>query len=569
MNEKEVVAKLLEQHIESISREEIIALLEKPKYSNLGDIAFPCFILAKLNKKSPFEIAQDIAARMDLLPKQVSKVEAIGGYINFYLNKQVIAENTIDMILRQKDAYGSSSEGKGKKIVIDFSSPNIAKPMSIGHLRSTIIGNSLSRIYSFLGYRCININFLGDYGTQFGKLIVAYKKWGKLVAKELVSEPVKALLTLYTKFHEEAGKENSDLEEEARKEFKKLEEGDKENLRLWKDFRAASIKEFEKFYDVLGVKFDSYSGESFYKDSAAKVIDELVKRKIAVESQGALIVNLDKFNLPPMLIKKSDGTTLYSSRDLAAAIARYNSYKFDKMLYVVASEQNTYFKQLFKTLELLGLSWARSCNHVNFGMIYMDKGKISTRKGSIIFLEDVLEKIFGLTRKMIKKDMPEKEKEKIAKAVGVSALIYSDLSNDRIRDIKFDWSRILQLEGDSGPYLQYTYARAKSILKRAGAKPKRANIKSDLLLSDDEKALVMLLREFPEIVKDAANQFAPHIIANYALKVADEFNRFYEKYPVLNASKDERQSRLALTEAVSHVLKNSFLLLGMIPLEKM
>jgi len=564
--ERELIANELSRIIK-LKPEAVIPLLEKPKYSNLGDISFPCFHLSKQLKKNPYDIAIELKEKLQILPLEIEKVDALGGYLNFFLNKKTFIISTVNKILKQKDKYGSKKQNK-KKIVIDFSSPNIAKPMSIGHLRSTIIGNSLYKIHSFLGYKCIAINFLGDYGTQFGKLLVAYKKWNPSKA-EFEKDPINTLLKLYNKFHVEA-ESNLKLEDEARKEFKKLEEGDKENIVLWKKFRALSIKEFEKFYSILGVKFDLYSGESFYRKDAAQIITEMRRRNIAVESQNALIVNLEKYNLPPLLIRKSDGATMYSTRDIAAAAARYNTYKFEKMLYVVASEQNTYFKQLFKTLEILGMKWAKDCRHVNFGMIYMEKGKISTRKGEIIFLEDVIEKIINLSREMIAdRKLSEAEKSKIAKAVGVSALIYSDLSNDRIKDIKFDWDRILRLDGDSGPYLQYTYARANSILTKIKAKPKNLSKKDlDINLAEEEKELALLLNEFPLIVENAASSFSPHVIANYVRKVADTFNTFYEKCPVLKAE-NERNVRLALTAATAQVIKNSLLLLGMIPLEKM
>ncbi|MEM2956538.1 MAG: arginine--tRNA ligase [Candidatus Pacearchaeota archaeon] len=567
MNEKELISNLLAKHT-GLKKIEILTLLEKPKYSNLGDISFPCFQLAKQQNKNPYNLALELKEKLKLLPEGIEKVDALGGYINFFLDKKILAVSIINKILKEKDKYGSQ-KSKGKKIVIDFSSPNIAKPMSIGHLRSTVIGNSLSKIFSFLGYKCIRINYLGDYGTQFGKLLVAYKKWGQDSKFDMEKYPIDTMLKLYNKFHIES-ENNPQLEEEARNEFKKLEEGDKENVNLWKKFRELSIKEFKKFYSILGVDFDVYSGESFYKDKALSIIKDMKKKNIAIESQGALIIPLDRYNLPPFLIQKSDSTTMYSSRDIAAAITRYNTYKFDKMLYVVASEQNTYFKQLFKTLELMGLNWAQNCHHINFGMIYMEKGKISTRKGNIIFLEDVLEKIFDLTRSMIKENFTKKEKEKIARAVGVSALIYSDLSNDRIKDIKFDWDKLLRLEGDSGPYIQYTYTRAKSILKKSKLKIKKLAGKdiTNIILTEEEKSLVILLNEFPFIVENAAKHFTPHIIANYSLKVSDAFNSFYEKCPVIRAEK-EKNLRVALTAATAYVLKNSMLLLGMIPLERM
>lgn len=569
MDKRELIAVELSKYTK-LKKEEILVMLEKPKFANLGDIAFPCFPLAKIQKKNPYDIAMGLKDSLVLLPEGIEKVDALGGYVNFFFNKKELIVSSVNKILKDKDKYGSQKK-KNKKIIIEFSSPNIAKPMTIGHLRSTIIGNSLSKIYSFIGYKCIDINYLGDYGTQFGKLLVAYKKWGPGSKFDMGKDPINTLLKLYNKFHAEA-EGNPELEESARAEFKKLEEGDKENTALWKKFRALSLKEFEKFYDILGVKFDLYSGESFYKDAAPKVIAEMQKKKVAVESQHALIVNLEKYKLPPLLIRKSDGTSMYSSRDVSAAIARYNSYKFDKMIYVVASEQNTYFQQLFKTLDLLNIKWAKDCHHINFGMIYMPEGgKVSSRKGEIIFLEDVLEKIFELSKNLIKDGkFSEKDKEKIAKAVGVSALIYSDLSNDRIKDIKFDWDKILRLEGDSGPFIQYTYARAKSILSKIKIKPKKLSDKDVRLitLAEEEKALAVLLNDFPNIVEDSAQKFSPHIIADYALKVSDTFNTFYEKCPVLKAEK-EKTMRIALTGATAQVLKNSLLLLGMIPLESM
>ena len=564
MNEKEIVARELSKYI-LVSKNEILAVLEKPKYSNLGDISFPCFILAKKQNKNPYEIAQKLKDKLYPLPEEIEKVDVLGGYVNFFLDKKLLALPLINKILKEKNKYGSSKIGKGKKIVMDYSHPNIAKPMSIGHLRSTIIGSSLYKIFSFLGYECIGINYLGDFGTQFGKLIVAYKKWGS--EDELKKNPISHLLKVYVKFHQEAEK-NPELEEEARSEFKKLESGNKENVLLWKNFKSLSISEFKKLYSLLGVEFDVYSGESFYSEKAKTILKEL-KQKIAVESQKAFIVDLKEFNLPPFLVQKTDGSTLYSTRDIAAALDRYNKYKFDKMLYVVASEQNTYFRQLIKTLELMGYKWAKNCYHVNFGMIYMDEGKISTRKGDVIFLEDIIKKILALSRKFVEnKDLTEKEKEKISKAVGISALIYSDLSNDRIKDIKFDWDKLLRLEGDSGPFLQYTYTRAKSILKKSGSEINPINIIPSSL-SDEEKSLIILLNDFGSVVEKSAEHFSPHIIANYALKLADAFNSFYEKCPVINAEKSKKEFRLALTLSVSYVIKNALSLLGMSALERM
>ncbi len=546
---------------------EILKLLEKPRYSNLGDIAFPCFDLAKEQKKNPIEIAMNLAQEMALPPKGIKKVQALGPYVNFFVDKIYFGKNLVSRINKQKGKYGSTTIGKGKKIVLEFSSPNIAKPMSIGHLRSTVIGNSLSHILSFMGYKCIKINYPGDYGTQFGKLLVAYKLWGKNYEEELKEQPIKTLLKLYVMFSQEAEK-NKDLEDAARKEFKLLEEESPEELRLWKKFREISIKEFKEFYSILGITFDVYSGESLYSEAAREVATELERKKIAVQSAGAWIIQFPDIETP-LIIKKSDGTTLYSTRDIAAARDRYKKYKFDQMVYVVASEQNLYFQQLFKTLKMVGDDWAEKCRHVNFGMIYMPEGKMSTRSGSIVFLEEVLDKIFELTKKFVEKsDFSEKQKEEIARAVGVSALIYGDLSNDRIKDIKFDWNTLLRLEGDSGPYIQYTYARAKSILRKSDLKKYEFD---PIMLTLEEETLITDLSEFPYEVRDAADKLMPNLIANHISKLADHFNTFYEKCPVLKEDLDKKtkESRLALTLATAQVLKTGMELLGMIPLEKM
>lgn len=561
---KEDIAGILSKHV-GIGKEDILNSLEKPRYHNLGDVSFPCFNLAKEYKKSPFAIAIEIESKLKFPPKGISKVQAVGGYVNFFLDKKMMAEEALAEAIRRKRKYGSSSIGKGKSIVLDFSSPNISKPMTIGHLRSTVIGNSLYRIFSFLGYKCIGINYLGDYGTQFGKLLCAYEKWGKPFDKEMRQKPIETMLRLYIKFTEESEKDPS-LSDEARAWFKKLEQKDKEAVRLWKLFRKLSLKDFKRFYKILGVRFDSYSGESFYSEKAKRAIEELVRKNIAVESENALVVPFGK-DEAPLLIQKADGTTLYATRDIAAAEDHHRKYRFHKKLYVVATEQNLYFRQLFSTLDRMGYRWAKDCEHVSFGMIYLPEGKVSTRKGNVIFLEDVLEKIFKLAGKFVENDktLSRAGKEKIARAVGVSALIYGDLSNDRVRDIKFDWSKLLRLEGDSGPYLQYTYARASSILSK---EKKAQRLSMPPKLTAEEETMISDIAGFTAMIEDAAAHYAPHIIANYLLKVSDHFNTFYEKCPVLTA-KEERPFRIALTKAVSHVLENGMLLLGMIPLKRM
>jgi len=566
MELKEEIASLLAKQLKKFP-EDIMLLLEKPKFSNLGDVAFPCFDLAREFKRSPFEIAANIASALVILPKGVSKVQAIGGYMNFYFDKTALADSVIKDILKSKKRYGSSKEGKGKKIIIDYSSPNIAKPMSIGHLRSTIIGHSLYRILSFQGYKCIGINFLGDYGTQFGKLMCAYEKWGKGFEKEMKEQPIETMLKLYVRFTEEAEK-NPALDDEARLWFKKLEDKDAKALALWKKFRELSLRDFKRFYDIFGIKFDVYSGESYYSEKAKDIITETIVKKLSFESEKALIISFGK-NEAPIILRKSDGTTTYSTRDLAAAIDHHKKYDFYKKLYVVATEQNAYFKHLFEALKRMDYPWFKDCVHVPFGMIYLPEGKISTRKGNVVFLEDVIGKIFQLTRKFVEKQetLSNKEKDKIAKAVGISALVYGDLSNDRTRDVKFDWNNLLRLEGDSGPYLQYTYARANGILRKEKKKVLKFHVPSRL--AEDEELLISDLSEFPDIVKDSATHYSPHIIANHLLRISDHFNRFYEKCPVLTADDATKHFRIELAKAVSQVMENGMLLLGMIPLKRM
>jgi arginyl-tRNA synthetase len=537
--------------------EEVIKLLERPK-PEFGDYAFPCFGMAMKLKENPFKLAQKIVSGLKL-PREIEKAEAKGAYVNFFLNKKVLAENILNDIIKEKSKYGSGNEGRGKTVVVDFSAPNIAKPMSIGHLRSTLIGNSLIQIFKFLGYRTAGINYMGDYGTQFGKLIVAYNKWGSKYKKELEKNPIRTLLELYTKFHDEAEKDEK-LEDEARREFKKLEEGNKKNLGLWKKFKDSSLKDFNKFYKLLGVNFDVISGESEYREKAMRLANELQKKGIAVESAGSLVIDLKDYAMPPCLLKKSDGATLYATRDLAAAIDRYNKYKFDKMLYVVGSEQRLHFQQVFRSLEILGHEWAKKCVHVNFGLIYLPEGgKISSRKGGGVFMDEVVEKIISMSRKLITSDVSEKEKDKIAEDVGISALIYGDLSNDRIRDVEFDWDKILRLEGDSGPYLQYSCRRAASILEK-----EKFNGKFSIEnLNDEEKALITELSQFPKIIKEASFHYTPHIIANYSNRLAQLFSNFYEKCPVIKADEKDKQKRLAIVYAVKTVLANCLMLLGM------
>jgi len=561
---KQKIGELLSKQL-NLKEEDVLKMLERPQKPEFGDYAFPCFGLAMKAKENPFKYASKIVDQLnEKLPKEIEKTEVKGAYINFFLNKKVLAENVLKKIMDQKSSYGGSSEGKGKTIVIDYSSPNIAKPMSIGHLRSTIIGNSLLNIFSILGYKTVGINYLGDYGTQFGKLLVAYKKWGKQY--NLDKDPIKTLLELYQKFHAEV-EAHPELEDDARMEFKKIEEGNKENLELWKKFRELSVKDFKRIYAMMNVKFDVWSGESLYIKKAKALANSLKKKKIAVESAESFIVSLEDFNMPPCLITKSDGTTLYATRDLAASIDRNKKYKFDQMIYVTGSEQKLHFQQIFKVLEIIGEKFWDKCHHVYSGMIYSKSGKISSRKSGkeLVFMEDVINEAISESHKFISTEMKDKEKDKIAQQVGVSAIIYADLSNDKIKDVEFDWDKILRLEGNSGPYLQYSYRRASSILEKEKFSGK-FSIKE---MNDEEKMIVNKLSQFPEAVENAAIHYAPHIIANYANELAQLFNNFYEKCQVLKAEKVVKGQRLAIVSAVKQVLANSLKLLGMQAPDKM
>lgn len=533
--------------------------LEVPPDPEMGDYAFPTFSLSKEYKKAPNVISQELCKKIPLTANIV-KISVIGPYLNFFVNKGTLSEKVITDTIKKGTKYGSSNIGKGEKVVIDFSSPNIAKPFGIGHLRSTVIGNSLYKIHEFLGYKAYGINYIGDWGTQFGKLIVAFKKWGS--EEKLEKEAVDHLLELYVKFHNEAEKDEA-LEELARETFSKLEKGDKELRKIWKHFRELSLKEFKKVYDRLGVKFDSYNGESYYEKYLDETVKLIEKKGITEISDGALVVSLEKFGMPPLLLRKKDGATLYATRDLAAVMNRYKEHKFAKMLYEVGSEQKLHFSQLFKVLELMGLSWYKKCEHVNHGLYKFKEGKMSTRKGNVVFVEDVLDKAVALTLNIIKEKNPGLEgKEQVAEEVGISAMIFNDLSNDRIKDITFDWDKILDFEGESGPYVQYANVRIHSIIEKI-EKKKGKKIDYSNLSSPEENALVKMIAKFPETLESAAASNKPHIIARHLLELSQRFNEFYQKNPVSKAEEDIKNARIMLILAVSVVLENGMNLLGM------
>lgn len=559
-------------------KEEIIALLKKdvtgeivlevPPDNNMGDFAFPCFQLSKQFKKAPNIIAQELAKKIK--PESfLAKVEVKGAYINFFINKTLLAQKVLKEIYEQKDKYGSSNEGNKKVIIDEFSSPNIAKPFHIGHLRSTILGNSLYKMFTFFNYKVIRINHLGDWGTQFGKLIVAYLKWKD--DAYFKKDPINYLLEIYVKFHNEA-KIHPEIDDQAREWFKKLEDGDKEALKLWAKFRHVSIDEFKRIYELLDVDFDSWDGESFYNDKMDSSIAQVEKNNLAIMDEGALVVKLDKFGMPAVLLKKSDEASTYHTRDLAAALYRLKTYCPQKILYVVGSPQKLHFEQLFKLLELIGIDKSKFV-HVDFGQYRLEEGKMSTRAGKVIFMEDVLNKTIELAQKTINEKNPKlKNKKEVAKMVGLGAVFFSDLVNDRIKDIVFDWDKMLDFEGDTSPYLQYTHARACSVLRKAKEKKLGAStiIEYALLCSDVEKRLITLLSVFQEKIRESLQVYKPHILAQYLLLLARTFNEFYHSCPVITAQKNDLiEARLLLTSDSAQVIKNGLSLLGIDSPEEM
>ncbi|WIY63124.1 arginine--tRNA ligase [Bacillus arachidis] len=549
-------AKSLFEVIESeLSLEQITDLIETPKQDEFGDAAFPCFMLAKQYKKAPAIIAKEIAENLN--DSFFTKVEAVGPYVNVFFNRHIVSGDVLKTILVEKEEYGQGYFGREKTVVIDYSSPNIAKPFSMGHLRSTMIGNSLKHIAEKCGYEVVGINYIGDWGTQFGKLITAYKKWGN---EELVKEdPIRELFKLYVQFHEEV-KEKPELEEEGRAWFKKLEDGDEEAVFLWNWFRHESLKEFSRIYELLGVEFTNFQGEAFYNDKMDDFVEILEEKGLLEESDGAQVVNLEKENMPPCLIKKSDGATLYATRDLTAALYRQNTYAFDKALYVVGAEQSLHFTQFFTVLKKLDYNWVDGMAHVPFGLILKDGKKMSTRKGKVVLLEEVLEEAITLAEQNIEEKNPNlKQKEEVAKQVGVGAVIFHDLKNERMHNIEFSLEKMLKFEGETGPYVQYTHARACSILRKENAE---FEIESFELSDDYSWSTIKLLNRFPEVIETAFSKNEPSHIAKYLLDVAQAFNKYYGNVRILEDN-EEKESRLALAYTVTIVLKEGLRLLGM------
>lgn len=562
---KVAVATCLKEHIEELTLEEITALIEVPPNKDMGDFAFPCFKLAKVFRKAPNMIAAELSEKIEA-KGVISNVTPLGGYINFFVNKSQLAETVIKDVLTKKEKYGHSDLGKDKTIVIDFSSPNIAKPFHIGHIRTTVIGNALYKIYDSQGYNTVRINHLGDYGTQFGKLIVAFKLWGNKEAVE--ANPIPELLKLYIQFHDEAER-HPEMEDEARAWFTKLENGDKEAKELWQWFRDESLKEFARVYDLLDIEFDSYNGESFYSDKMDSVIDIIKDKGLLQESQGTNIVDLEEYNMPPALITKNDGSTLYMTRDLAAALYRKENYDFEKCIYVVGSQQSLHFQQLFKVLELVGFEWAKDMVHVPFGMVALEEGTMSTRKGRVVFLEDVLKQAIEKTKEtMLTKNPNALNVDEIAKQVGVGAVVFQELSNSRIKDYTFSWSRTLSFEGETGPYVQYTHARCCAVLRKAEEEV-TTDINYELLNDVDSAEVLKVIASFNKTILNAMRKNEPHIITRFVLDLAQAFNKFYHDNSILVEDAELRKARLALVCATRQALENGLKLLGMQAPERM
>jgi len=558
---KDLIAGKISSLLE-IEKDEVSRLLEIPPRQEMGDYAFPCFQLAKTLRKAPNMIANELKDKLEI--SEIERIEVLGPYVNFFLNKSIFLQGVVEQILKTEENYGKSDMGEGKTVIVEYSSPNIAKPFHVGHLFTTVIGNSLSRIYKFQGYDTVRINHLGDWGTQFGKLISGYKRW---VDKEkLKQSPIEELNRIYVKFHEEAENDKS-LDDEARQHFKNLEDGKEYEYNLWKEFRELSLMVFERVYEELGVEFDSYAGESFYGDKMDEVVDILNDKGILTESNGAKVVMLDEFNMPPTIIKKADGATIYATRDLAAAIYRKRTYDFHKNIYVVGTPQALHFKQVFKTLSLAGFEWADDCVHVGFGLVKFPGKMMSSRKGDVVLLDDLLKEAVVTAEKIIHDKNPNlADRKEVARKVGIGAIIFTYLKNSREKDIIFDWDEILSFDGETGPYVQYTYARAKSILRK-NQLPDTADL--TLLSNQEEFELSKTLEGFGNAVKQAMDKYEPSVLTRYVLQVAKDFNKFYNNCPINSAEENLKKARLNLVLATTIVIRNALNLLGIETVEEM
>jgi len=557
----EAIANVLADHV-PLDAQQIEALLATPPNPEMGDVAFPCFPLAKTLRKAPNAIAQELAAAIPAAGV-VAEVRPTGPYLNFFVHRAALIEGTLRTVEEQGKDFGRSALGEGQTVVIDFSSPNIAKHLSVGHLRSTVIGNSIYRIYAFLGYKVVGVNHFGDWGTQFGQLFVAFKRWGS--EERLEAEPIKELNEMYVRFHREAESDPS-LMDEARAWFKKLEDGDPEAQALWEHFKAVSLAEFQKAYDRLGVHFDSYSGEAFFNDKMQATIERIEAKGIARISDDALVVDVDEVgkNIPPCLIRKQDGSTLYATRDICAAEYRRETYHCDRIFYVVGSPQKLHFQQVFEVLRRMGYEWSANCVHIDFGQILFGEGKkMSSRKGNVILLKDVLDEAVARAAKTIEDKNPGLEnKQEVAEAVGIGAVIFADLSSRRIKDVSFSWDEILNFEGETGPYVQYTHVRACSVIEKYG-KPVRGDADLAPLAEPEEFELAKVLATFADAVERAGREHEPSVVARYLLDLCGLFNSYYHKHQVLGNSDELTDARIVLVDAVRQVLANGMELLGL------
>lgn len=566
---KKEIAKMISE-CTKIDLEEIKEYIEIPPDDNMGDYAFPCFKLAKALKKAPVIIASEIKENIKINEEIIEKIEIVGGYLNFYINKKTLIENVLKEIESKNSKYGKSNIGEGKNIVIDYSAPNIAKPFHIGHLRSTVIGGALYNIYKYLGYNVIGINHLGDYGTQFGKMIEGYKLWGK--EYDLNENPIEKLTEIYVRINNLC-KEDESVLNECRSNFKKLEDGDEYCTELWEKFKSLSLKEFQKVYDLLGSSFDSWNGEAFYTDKMPEVIEKLEQSGKLEESEGAKIVDLEKAGIStPIIIEKSNGSSTYATRDLAAILYRVKTYNFDKALYVTSYEQNLHFKQIFETAKLLGIDekYTNSLEHVAFGMVLLKTGKMSTREGNIIKLEELLNEAISRAKAIIEEKNPNLEnKEEIAKKVGIGAVIFNDLSNSRIKDEIFDWETILNFQGETGPYIQYMYVRTKSILETIEKLPSVTEINIEDLKNNEAIKIIKLIYQFESVLENVISKNEPSILSRYLINIAQAYSSYYNLNKILIEDIKKKNARIYLTYMVGNILEIGANLLGIKMPEKM